>query len=73
MGGKEAKIEKEGVVRESLPNAFFKVELEDGTEVLAHASGKMRKYRIMILSGDKVRVEISPYDRTRGRIVYRYK
>ena len=69
--GKE-KIEKEGIVRETLPNAFFRVTLDDGEEVLAHISGKMRIYRIKILPGDKVRVELSPYDKKRGRIVYRF-
>ena len=58
---------------EPLPNAMFKVELDNGHEVLAHISGKMRKHFIRILPGDKVRVELSPYDLTRGRIVYRLK
>lgn len=73
MGKKEGKIEKEGVIRETLPNALFKVKLDDGKEVLAHISGKIRIYRIKILPGDKVRVEISPYDQKRGRITYRLK
>lgn len=73
MAKKTEKIEKEGAVRETLPNAFFRVELDDGGEVLAHISGKMRRYRIKVLLGDRVRVEISPYDQKRGRIVYRYK
>jgi translation initiation factor IF-1 len=60
-------------VVEALPNAVFRVELENGHEVLAHISGKMRKHFIRILPGDKVMVELSPYDLTRGRIVYRYK
>ena len=60
-------------VIEALPNAVFRVELENGHEVLAHISGKMRKHFIRILPGDKVLVELSPYDLTRGRIVYRYK
>ena len=60
-------------VVEPLPNAMFRVELENGHEVLAHISGKMRKYFIRILPGDEVLVELSPYDLTRGRIVYRYK
>jgi translation initiation factor IF-1 len=60
-------------VLEALPNAVFRVELENGHEVLAHISGKMRKHFIRILPGDKVLVELSPYDLTRGRIVYRYK
>ncbi len=70
MKRKQGKIEKEGTVRETLPNAFFRVEFDDGTEVLAHISGKMRIYRIKILPGDRVKVEISPYDKKRGRIVY---
>lgn len=70
---KAEKIEKEGIVQETLPNAFFRVELGSGEKVLAHISGKMRRYRINVLPGDKVRVELSPYDLTRGRIVYRYK
>jgi translation initiation factor IF-1 len=67
------KIEVEGIVTEALPNTQFHVELENGHEVLAYISGKMRKYYIRILLGDRVRVELSPYDLTRGRIVYRYK
>lgn len=67
------KNEVEGVVRETLPDAVFKVVLDDGREVLAHISGKMRIHHIKILSGDRVRVELSPYDPTRGRIVYRSK
>ncbi|GAB6162331.1 translation initiation factor IF-1 [Desulfothermus naphthae] len=70
---KEESIEVTGIVKEALPNAMFKVELENGHEVLGHISGKMRKYYIRILPGDKVKVELSPYDLTRGRIVYRYK
>ena len=66
-------IECEGVVKEPLPNAMFKVELENGHEILAHISGKMRMNYIRILPGDKVRVEISPYDLNKGRIVYRAK
>lgn len=66
-------IEAEGTVTEALPNAMFKVELESGHEVLAHISGKMRVNYIKILLGDRVRVELSPYDLTRGRIVYRFK
>ena len=72
MAKRTEKIEKEGIVRETLPNAFFRVALDDGEEVLAHISGKMRIYRIKILPGDKVRVELSPYDKKRGRIVYRF-
>jgi translation initiation factor IF-1 len=71
--GKENAIELEGTVKEPLPNAMFKVELENGHEVLAHISGKMRMHYIRILPGDKVTVELSPYDLTRGRITYRYK
>ncbi len=70
---KEDVIEVEGVVKEPLPNAMFKVELENGHQVLAHISGKMRMHFIRILPGDKVKLEISPYDLTRGRIVYRAK
>ena len=70
---KEESIEVEAVVVEPLPNAMFRVELENGHRVLAHVSGKMRKHFIRILPGDKVRVELSPYDLTRGRITYRYK
>ena len=66
-------IEMEGVVNESLPNATFKVELENGMVVLAHISGKIRKHFIRILPGDKVKIELSPYDLTRGRITYRLK
>lgn len=72
MAKKEA-IKKEGIVIESLPNANFKVKLDDGPEILAHISGKMRIHFIKILSGDRVVVELSPYDETRGRIVYREK
>ncbi|HQT93324.1 MAG: translation initiation factor IF-1 [Thermoanaerobaculaceae bacterium] len=70
---KEEAIEVMATVVEALPNAVFRVELENGHEVLAHISGKMRKHFIRILPGDKVLVELSPYDLTRGRIVYRYK
>ena len=70
---KEDTIEVTGVVRESLPNAMFRVELENKHQVLAHVSGKMRKNFIRILTGDRVLVELSPYDLTRGRITYRYK
>ncbi len=71
--GKEEKITVEGTVVEALPGTQFRVELDTGHEVLAYLSGKMRKYYIRILLGDRVRVELSPYDLTRGRIVYRYK
>jgi translation initiation factor IF-1 len=67
------KIEMEGTVVEALPNTQFSVELENGHRVLAYLSGKMRKYYIRILLGDRVRVELTPYDLTRGRITYRYK
>lgn len=70
---KEEGIEVEGMVIEPLPNAMFRVELENGHRVLAHISGKMRMHFIRILPGDKVTVELSPYDLTRGRIIYRYK
>jgi translation initiation factor IF-1 len=70
---KEEGIQVEGTVRETLPNAMFKVELDNGHEVLAHISGKMRMHYIRILPGDRVLVELSPYDLTRGRVVYRYK
>ena len=70
---KEEAIEVEGTVIEPLPNAMFRVELETGHKVLAHISGKMRMHFIRILPGDKVIVELSPYDLTRGRITYRYK
>jgi len=70
---KEAAIEVEGTVLEPLPNAMFRVELENGHKILAHISGKMRMHFIRILSGDKVKVQLSPYDLTRGRITYRYK
>jgi translation initiation factor IF-1 len=66
-------IEAEGKVLEPLPNAMFKVELVNGHQILAHISGKMRMHYIRILPGDKVQVEISPYDLTKGRIVYRSK
>ena len=70
---KEDIIEVEGVVVESLPNTTFKVELENGHQILAHISGKLRMNYIKILPGDKVKVEMSPYDLTKGRIVFRYK
>lgn len=70
---KDDLIQVEGVVRELLPNAMFKVELPNGKQVLAHISGKMRMHYIRILAGDKVTVELSPYDLTRGRITYRAK
>jgi translation initiation factor IF-1 len=70
---KDDVIEIEGTVLETLPNAMFKVELENGHEILAHVSGKIRMNYIRILPGDKVTVEMSPYDLTRGRITYRFK
>jgi len=70
---KEEAIEVEGTVVEPLPNAMFRVELDNGHTVLAHISGKMRKFYIRILPGDRVTVELSPYDLTRGRITYRAK
>jgi translation initiation factor IF-1 len=70
---KEDNIEIEGTILESYPNAMFKVKLDNEQEILAYISGKMRKYFIKILPGDRVRVEISPYDLTKGRITYRYK
>lgn len=70
---KEEKIEVEGIIVEALPNTQFTVELENGHRVLAYLSGKMRKYYIRVLLGDKVKVEMSMYDTTRGRITYRYR
>jgi translation initiation factor IF-1 len=70
---KEDKIVMEGIVVEALPATQFRVRLENGHEILAYLSGKMRKYYIRILLGDRVRVELSPYDLTRGRIIYRFK
>ena len=69
----EETIVLEGKIVDTLPNAMFRVELENGHNVLAYLSGKMRKYYIRVLLGDKVRVEMSPYDLTRGRIIYRYR
>jgi len=73
MAKKEDKIEVEGTVIEALPNTQFMVELDNGHKVLAYLSGKMRRYYIRILLGDRVRLEMSPYDLNRGRITYRYK
>ena len=70
---KEEPIRVEGVVKESLPNATFRVELENGHQLLAHVSGKIRMHFIRILPGDKVTVEVSPYDLAKGRIVYRVR
>ena len=69
--GKEEPIRVEAVVKEALPNAMFRVELENGHQLLAHVSGKIRMHFIRILPGDKVTVEVSPYDLSKGRIVYR--
>ncbi len=70
---KDDVIQMKAVVREALPNAMFRVELENGHRVLAHISGKMRKHFIRILPGDQILLELSPYDLNRGRIVYRFK
>ena len=70
---KQDKTFQEGVVLENLPSTFFKVKLDDGREILAHLSGKMRLYYIKVLPGDRVRVEMTPYDETKGRIVHRLK
>jgi translation initiation factor IF-1 len=70
---KQGPIKIDGVIAETLPNATFKVKLDNGHEILAHISGKMRMHFIKILVGDKVSVEISPYDLSKGRITYRYK
>ncbi len=70
---KQEAIKVDGVITETLPNASFRVKLENGHIILAHVSGKMRMHFIKILPGDKVAVEMSPYDLSRGRIVYRYK
>ena len=70
---KQSAIEQEGVIVETLPNAMFKVELENGHVIIAHISGKMRINYIKILPGDRVKVEMSPYDLTKGRISFRYK
>lgn len=70
---KQASIEQDGTIVEALSNAMFRVQLENGHQVIAHISGKMRMHYIKILPGDKVKLEMSPYDLTKGRIVYRYK
>ena len=70
---KQSAIEHDGTILESLSNAMFRVELENGVQIIAHISGKMRMHYIKILPGDKVKVEMSPYDLTKGRIVFRYK
>ena len=71
--GKETAIELEGTVVEALPNVMFRVDIDGGHRVLGHISGKMRKNYIRILPGDRVKIEVSPYDLTRGRITYRYR
>jgi len=73
MTNKQGKIEIEGVVTESLPNTMFRVELETGKLILCQVSGKMRIHRIRVMPGDKVKVEMTPYDDSRGRIIYRHK
>jgi translation initiation factor IF-1 len=73
MADSKEKLVVEGTVTESLPNTTFRIELDNGHEVLAYLSGKMRKYYIRVLLGDRVRVELSPYDLERGRIIYRFK
>ena len=70
---KEELLEFSGIVKELLPNAMFRVELDNGHEVLAHTAGKMRKFRIRVLAGDKVNVEMTPYDLSKGRITFRFK
>ena len=70
---KQSSIEKDGTIIEALSNAMFRVELDNGHVIVAHISGKMRMHYIRILPGDKVRIEMSPYDLTKGRIVFRYK
>ena len=70
---KQPSIEQDGTIKEALSNAMFRVELENGHEIIAHISGKMRMHYIKILPGDKVKIEMSPYDLTKGRITYRYK
>ena len=70
---KQSSIEQDGIITEALSNAMFRVELSNGHEVICHISGKMRMFYIKLLPGDKVKLEMSPYDLTKGRIVYRYK
>jgi translation initiation factor IF-1 len=70
---KQSSIEQDGTISEALSNAMFRVELENGHEIIAHISGKMRMHYIKILPGDRVKLEMSPYDLTKGRITYRYK
>ena len=71
--GKQDTLQFDGIITDLLPNAMFKVKLENNHEVLAHTSGKMRKNRIRVLAGDKVTVEMTPYDLTKGRIIFRHK
>jgi translation initiation factor IF-1 len=73
IAGKEEKLELEGEVVEALRNRMFRIQLDNGHETLGYAAGKMRRYRIKIFLGDRVKVELSPYDLNRGRIVYRYR
>jgi translation initiation factor IF-1 len=73
MDGKEELLELRGSVIEKLPNAMFRVRLENGHEVIAHTAGKMRKFRIWVMVGDLVNIEMTPYDLTKGRITFRYK
>ena len=73
IAGKEEKIELEGEVTEALRNGFFRVALDNGHETLGYTAGKMRRYRIRIFPGDRIKIELSAYDLTRGRIVYRYR
>ncbi|MDX1903940.1 MAG: translation initiation factor IF-1 [Thermonemataceae bacterium] len=70
---KQTSIEQDGIIKEALSNAMFRVQLQNGHELIAHISGKMRMNYIKILPGDKVKIEMSPYDLTKGRIIYRYK
>ena len=70
---KQSSIEQDGTIKEALSNAMFRVDLENGHEIIAHISGKMRMHYIKILPGDRVKLEMSPYDLTKGRITYRYK
>lgn len=70
---KQQSIEQEGIVTEVLPNAMFRIKLKNDHEILAYTSGKMKKFKIKIVEGDQVKVEVSPYDLTRGRVVFRYK
>jgi translation initiation factor IF-1 len=73
IASKEEKVEMEGEVVEALRNRMFRIQLDNGHETLGYTAGKMRRYRIRIFLGDRVKVELSPYDLTRGRIVYRYR